>query len=398
MPDSKTVPGPSCAELLERVEHLAPTIRDHAPAAEADRCLSDVVVKAMVDADLAALSRPAAHGGAELDPVSTFRVFEAISRHDSAVGWNFANSVAHVNFLAWLSDEGAAEVLDTPNLLTAGSFNPPGAAHAVEGGYRVGGSWRFASNCRHANWYFFRALAMDGDQPRLGSDGNPQQLFVWIPAEQATIVDTWHTLGMRGTGSNDVEVHDAFVPAARVAAVAPLERPGSAFAGPLYRLAIWTGEGLIASTALGIARAAVDDFVALAGSKTPSFTASALCDRHVVQRQVAEAQAHLGAGRAYLHETFATTWQLAEGGAPIDLGSKLSMQLAVTHAVSCAAKAVDLVCEAAGSSSIRDELPFGRYFRDVHTISRHAFASTQRYESVGALMLGTESDWGFFGL
>jgi alkylation response protein AidB-like acyl-CoA dehydrogenase len=178
--------------------------------------------------------------------------------------------------------------------------------------------------------------------------------------------------------------------------MAPLEAWGTAYRGPLYRLTIWPPVALLAPPALGIARAAIDGVIELAATKTPSFTASALRERQVVQRQVAEAEAHLGAARAYLYGTFEDAWRAAVDGAPIDLHRKAQLQLASTHAVASAARAVDLAYAAAGSSAVRNELPWQRHFRDVHTITQHAFVSAQRYESVGALLLGAPSDWGFF--
>ena len=237
---------------------------------------------------------------------------------------------------------------------------------------------------------------MDGDQPRRNDQGNAVQRFMFLPANQVTILDTWYTLGMRGTGSHDVVVSDVFVPERHTALLAPLEKPGTAYQGPLYRLTLWVAVALLACPALGIARAAIDDLLELARMKTPSYTSAVLGQRQVVQRQVAEAEATLGAGRAYLHATFQETWDAAVQGVKITLDQKLKMQLATSHSVVCAAKAVELVHAAAGTSAIRNEYKFQRYFRDVHTIPQHAFASASRYESVGALMLGVESDWGFF--
>ena len=201
---------------------------------------------------------------------------------------------------------------------------------------------------------------------------------------------------MRGTGSADVVVSDLFIPERHTAPLAPLEKPGTAYRGPLYRLTIWVPIALLAPPALGIARAAIDDLIALARTKTPSYTGAALAQRQVVQRQVAEAEATLGAGRAYLYDTFQETYAAAVQGVEITLDQRLKMQLATSHAVMCAARAVELVHAAAGTSSIRNEHQFQKHFRDAHTITQHAFASASRYESVGAVMLGVESDWGFF--
>jgi alkylation response protein AidB-like acyl-CoA dehydrogenase len=153
---------------------------------------------------------------------------------------------------------------------------------------------------------------------------------------------------------------------------------------------------LLAPPALGVARAALDDLLELARSKTPSYTRSALGQRQVVQRQLAEAEAILGAGRAYLYETFRDIWEAMVEGAELDLAQKLRMQLAATHAMQAAAQVVNLVHAAAGASAIRNEYRFQEYFRNVHTMTQHAFTSASRYESVGAMMLGVESDWGFF--
>ena len=116
----------------------------------------------------------------------------------------------------------------------------------------------------------------------------------------------------------------------------------------------------------------------------------------MVQRQVAQAAATLGAGRASLYGTFQENWQAAVQGAEITLAQKGQMQLATTHAKMCAAQAVDLVHAAAGTTAIRNAYRFQQYFRDAHTMSQHGASAASRYASVGAVMLGMESDWGFF--
>ena len=383
--------------LLDRVKKLAPIIREHAAEAEEQRRLSRPVVDAMHQAGLYSMAHPKAFGGLEVDPLTMFRVVEEVARYDSAAGWNLQLAVAASCFLAWLPDEGAAEIMHSPpQTIFAGSFTPGRQATPVDGGYRLRGQWPFVSGGHDGHWFVFLPQIMDGDQPRLNDQGSPVQCYMFLPADKATILDTWHTLGMRGTGSDDVVVSDLFIPERHTALLAPLEKPGTAYQGPLYRLTIWVPIALLAPPALGLAHAAIDDLIALARTKTPSYTGSSLGQRQVVQRQVAEAEATLGAGRAYLYTTFQENWDAAVQGTELTLDRKLKMQLATTHAIVCAAKAVELVHAAAGTSSIRNEYQFQKYFRDVHTITQHAFASASRYESVGALMLGAESDWGFF--
>jgi alkylation response protein AidB-like acyl-CoA dehydrogenase len=385
--------------LLDKVKELAPLIRAHAEEAEQARRLSRPVVDAMREAGLYRMSRSEAFGGLELDPVTIFRVVEEVARHDSAAGWNLQLSVAQEWFLAWLPDQGAAEILGGhPNVIFGTSFTPSGQAIPVEGGYRVSGQWPFVSGSHDCSWFLFFPFIMDGDQPRRNDQGIPIQRFMWLPAESVTILDTWHTLGMRGTGSHDVAVSDIFVPERRTAPMAPLEQPGEAYQGPLYRLTIWAPIALLAPPALGVARAAIDDLIEMARTKKPTFTGSTLRERQVVQRQVAEAEATLGAGRAFLYEAFRENWEAAVQSAALTLERKLKMQLATSHANVCAGKAVELVHDAAGASAIRNRYNFQRYFRDARTMTQHAASSASRYESVGALMLGEQSDWPFFAL
>jgi alkylation response protein AidB-like acyl-CoA dehydrogenase len=150
--------------------------------------------------------------------------------------------------------------------------------------------------------------------------------------------------------------------------------------------------------ALGVAGAASDDFIARAKKKTPMYTATPLRERSVVQLQVAEAEAKLGAARCFLFSVLDEMWQRAKEGESLDMSARARCQLASSHAVVAAGEAVDRVYLAAGASAIRDEQPFQRYFRDVHVITQHAFTSPSRFEAVGQIMLGLEPDWPFFQL
>lgn len=389
----------SINSLLEKVQQIGPIIREYAAEAEQQRRLSRPVVDAMLEAGLYGMSRPQAFGGLEVDPVTMFRVVEEIARYDSAAAWNLQISVGANSILAWLPDDGAAEILNThPSTIIHGTFSPGRAAIAVDGGYRVTGQWPFVSGAHHCHWLVLLLQVMDGDTLRVDDQGVPLQRFMFLPAEKAKILDTWNTLGMRGTGSHDVALDDVFIPERHTAPVGPLAEPGEAFQGALYRLATWFPIALCAVPALGIGRNAIDALIDLARVKTPSFTPSTLARRQVAQRQVAEAEATLGAGRAYLFETFRENWAAALGGEPLDQDRKVRMQIAASHALACAAKAVDLVHAAAGSSAIRNENRFQQWFRDVHTMTQHVFVSASRYKSAGALMLGVETDWAFFTL
>lgn len=389
--------------LLDRVRAIAPIIQANAANAERDRQLSKVTVEAMTDAGLYRMCVPLAFGGLETDPVSAMRAMEEVSRLDSAAGWNVMISQASPLFCAWLPAEGSREIFEGhPDAIVAGAIAPPGRALPVEGGYRVTGRWPFASGSNHASWLVGGAFIFDQAEgskgPRTDENGHPVQLLAAFPKSDVTILDTWNTVGMRGTGSHDFAVQDVFVPRARAARVVPLRELPTAFDRPLYRMSIWFVTAALATPALGTARAAIDALVALATKKTPSYTRSPLSERPVVQMQVARAEALLGAARAYLYETVRDAFETTSRGAFLAINQKMAIQLAVSHAVRSAADAVDLVHQAAGTSAIRLEQPFERYFRDANVMTQHAFGSASRFESVGKLMFGLETDWPFFGL
>ena len=260
------------------------------------------------------------------------------------------------------------------------------------------GRMPFVSGCHQCSWYMAPSFIMEGDSQQLGENGEPLQMLIFFSSVDVEIVDTWHTVGMRGTGSNDVIAKDIFVPEARTAMLAPLEKPGKAYEGSLYRMTIWPAVSALAPPALGIARAAIDELVDLAKKKTPFYTATALRERPVVQMQAGQAEALLGAGRAYLHEALREGWETAAQRQMLSLEQKMKILLATTFAIRASADAVDLVHTVAGSTAIRTEHLFQQHFRDVHTITQHAHSSTSRYQSVGNLMFGLEMDWPFLAL
>src|SRR5690242_14550056 len=151
--------------LLEKIKQIAPIIRQHALDAEVNRRLSRPVVDAMLEAGLYDMSRPKVFGGLEADPATLFRVVEEVARLDSAAGWNLQLSVAAQIMLAWLPDDGAAEIANSvSNTIIAASFTPGRTAMAVEGGYRLTGQWPFLSGGHDCDWFMFIPQIMEGQK------------------------------------------------------------------------------------------------------------------------------------------------------------------------------------------------------------------------------------------
>jgi len=389
-------PTADAEHLIAAVREIEPVIRRHAPEAEQQRRLADPVVCALRDAGLFQVWRPKAFGGYEADPTTAARVVEEVSRIDSAAGWNLMIHLSGEFLGAWFSDDTAGQIFSERNTRVAASFNPPRRAVPVDGGYRVTGRTSFASGVHQANWLLSPAHVMDGEDVRLGSDGEPVAVMTAIPSRDFEVIENWNTMGMCGTGSHDVAVTDVFVPDERAVPWVPLETPSTAYTGPLYRMTLWPGITLLSVPALGVARAAIEALVERATEKTPAYTTRKLRDRPVAAAQLARAEALTGAARAYLHHTLDATFADAVAERPITLEHKVRMQLAATNVVLAAAEAVDLVHAIVGASGIRLEQPFERHFRDVHVLTQHAFVSASRYEDCGRYLMGGEPEWGFF--
>jgi alkylation response protein AidB-like acyl-CoA dehydrogenase len=392
--DTQTVP--SADDLLGQIREIEPLIRSESDTAEKERHLSTSVADALRELGCYRMYRPRGRGGFGFDPVSGLRVIEELARIDSAAGWNVSIANASEPFGAWFSDETTAEVFGQADTTMAGAFFPSRKAVPVDGGYQLSGRTPFGSNCHAANWVLGLANIYDTDEPRLGEDGVPETLITLCPKSDAEIIDNWETLGMRGTGSHDINVDKIFVPESHAVPFGPMETPSSAYSGPPHRMPVWIAVAANGVSALGVAQAAIDAFIDLAGIKTPAYTEKTLRDRSMVQLRVAQAEAKVGAARAFLHKTLDAAWQTAVGGSFLTMQQKADCQQATSYLAMTAAEAVDLIHSIAGTSAIRNEKPFQRYFRDVHVMTQHAYFAESRLEAVGQVRLGLEPDWPFF--
>ena len=385
--------------LLDKVEGIRPLIREHAANAEANRQLSDTVYNAMYEAGLFAMLAPKTYGGFELHPIEAMRVWESVAVTDSAAAWNLVMNQAIACFAAWLPATGVQELFSDGPPTIAGALNPPAAAIRAEGGWRITGRCPFGSGCHNAKWLAMPAVEMDGDQPKLNPETDrPAPFGTFFPRSDAKILDTWHTVGMRGTGSTDYEVRDLFIPERLTAPVGPLKNPAPGFAGPLYRMWPWTailGEAIVS---VGIAAAAVQEAVHRCKAKTPAYNVTPLREQQLAQFQIANAKARVEASRDTLYRAAEAAYgDVASHASLLSVDSKIRLQLAVCFAAETCAEAVRFVNDMTGASSIRLEQPFERHFRDVHVLLQHTSKSSARYASAGRLMFDLENDWVWLG-
>jgi indole-3-acetate monooxygenase len=372
------------SDLLGAIERIGPLIAEHAAAAEADRQLSGAAYQAMYDVGLFGMVAPKAYGGLELHPTACLRVWEAMARIDAAAAWNLVMNQAIAAYSAWLPPKGVAELFANGIPTIAGALHPPAKAIRVDGGWRITGQVPFASGCHHTQW-----LVMPAQE-----EGTDDAFGVFMPRQSVTILDTWHTLGMRGTGSADIAVTDLFVPEHHSVPVSPLRDPPPGFEGPLYRMWPWSGiigEGMVS---VGVAAAAVDAAVHLCKTKTPAYQGTALRDQQLTQFLMGKARARVEASRDTINRAAVFAYEDVErSGTLLSPEAKIRLQLAVSFAAEACAEAVRFVNDVVGTSSIRLGQPFERHFRDAHTLLQHSDKSSPRYVSAGRLMFGLENDW-----
>jgi alkylation response protein AidB-like acyl-CoA dehydrogenase len=291
-------------------------------------------------------------------------------------------------FGGYLQKEAALEIYGSDQFVrTAGALRPFGNAVVVDGGYRVTGRWPLGSGCQHSAWIVGGCRILDGDQPRLIADGTPVTRILLFPAAECEILDTWHSIGLRGTGSHDYAVADVFVPSARSLSLRepPVER------GPLYALpTIAIFGALLAAVPLGIARHAIDILVELVGTKIAARSRKLLREDATTQANLGRAEALLRSGRAFLYGALAEAWQDVSEGSTLSLAQRATLWLASTHAANTAKEATELMFSAGGSASPYVSSGLERCVRDIHAATQHITVAPANYQMAGQAFLGSD--------
>ena len=269
------MPGEHEHPLVAAARRIGAVLRQTAEEGERERRLPTAAAEALAEADFFRLCRPRHLGGLEADPLTVLASIEELARHDGSAAWCALNSGIAGALHSFLPHEGARET-GSHDTVVNGVFAPSGRAIARDGGYLVNGRWSFVSNCHQCTWLALTSIVFNGDEMSMTPDG-PEIVVTFIEAGDWQIIDTWDTVGLRATGSHDVEVFDVFVPAHRTF---PLPLPDPVSDGALFRFPL---VGLfsvgIAACALGIAHAAIDDVLDLADTKTPFGLTAPLASR-----------------------------------------------------------------------------------------------------------------------
>jgi len=379
--------------MIEAARELAPRVAERAGETEAARRLPPDLVKDLRAAGFFRMLVPASHGGLEIDFPSSVDVLAALAAADGAVGWTVMIGSETPQLFSLLPRASFDSVYaNGPDAVCGGAFAPQGQAERVDGGYRVSGRWGFASGCQHTDWLFGQCVVTQAGVPEPGAaPGAPRLRCMVLPTSEWRILDTWHTAGMRGTGSHDIAIDGAFVPEAWSF---DLWQGEPTLAGPLFAAPVVQFSQHIGAVALGIAEGALADLTALAGtSKQRLYARAELADQPLFQYRLGHAEADAQAARALLHRRAAEYWQQAHAGA-IDVLLRLQILQSVAWVVETCARVVDACYTAGGGSALYASSPLQRRLRDIHTLTQHASVQENVFATAGAARLGRPGSFG----
>jgi 3-hydroxy-9,10-secoandrosta-1,3,5(10)-triene-9,17-dione monooxygenase len=359
-------------EAMGRARALVPALRERSERAEAAREMLPETIDDLHGTGLLRFHQPRRWGGMELDFVALFDLPAEVARGCASTGWNVANLGVHHWMLA-LYDERAQEEVWSKNpdaLIASGIAYPQGRGRAVDGGFVVSGFWNFSSGVDAADWNMLAVTVRDGERV-------VDHRMCLVPRSDYEIVDDWHVLGMRSTGSKSVKATDVFVPEHRALCMY-LARGGSQFPGaranpnPIYRVPLSAlGSHCLASAGVGNAQAALDLTIDAIRERNTSYTAVRMRDFQAVQLRVAGAGARVDAARLMIRADCLEAQRIAEEHRAPTIEEKLRFKRNVAYAMALCTEAVDALHALAGANGIYDRYPIQRLFRDQHALAAH---------------------------
>ena len=386
---------PTYTAMVARANALVPQLRDRAARTEELRRLPPETERDLHEAGLFRILQPKRVGGFEFDYVALVDCADALGRADASVAWNFANLASHHWMLGMFDVRAQDRVWSTDvNALIASSFIfPAGRARKVDGGYVLRGSWPFSSGVDSCEWNMLASVVSSDDE----ADGIEYRIFLLNKCDYK-IVDTWNATGLRGTGSNDVEVADAFVAEPMTVAVSDLaggSTPGSAVnPNPLYALPVFSlFPYVLSGAALGNAQACLDDYVEVARHRASTYNRAKLGDLQSTQIKTAEASAKIDAARLIMRATCSEAMADARRGHVPDIADKTRLRRDGAYSVNLCTEAVSLLFSASGARGLFTTGALQRQFRDAHAINSHlAFNFDAAGTNYGRVALGLPSE------
>ncbi len=356
-------------EARARARELVPALRARAPLADELRRSPDESVRELNASGLMRLMQPRRVGGSECDWVAMIDVSSELARGCGSTAWNWANWAVHHWMLALWPRQCQDEVwgADPSVLIASAILFPPGKAVRVAGGYRLTGRWPFSSGVDACAWDMMGAVV----------EGTGELRMFVVPCEDYRVIDNWHVLGLRGTGSKDVECRDAFVAEHRTLAV-DLTKGGATYPGaasnpgPIFRIPLFAAlPHMLIGIPLGIAQGAYEIFLEGLRARMSRYSGKSLADMTAVQMKVAEASASIDAARLVLRQSCIAAQTIAERNEAPDLMTKVTWRRDGAFAAQLCERAMDVIYKSAGATGLYDDQPLQRCYRDLHAANAH---------------------------
>src|SRR3984893_18093713 len=394
-PTGQDADGRAYAAMIDRAKALIPQLRERAARTEELRRLPPETERDLHDAGLFRIVQPKRVGGSELDYVALVDCADAIGQADASVAWNLANLASH-QWMLGMFDKRAQDLVwnkEVNNLIASSFIFPAGRARKVHGGYVLRGSWPFSSGVDSCEWNMLASVVSSDDE----ADGIEYRIFL-VNKSDYKIKDTWNASGLRGTGSNDVEVKDAFVAEPMTIAVSDLAggpTPGSAVnPNALYALPVFSlFPYVLSGAALGNAQACLDDYVDVARHRASTYNRAKIGDLQSTQIKIAEASAKIDAARLIMRSTCIGAMADARRGHVPDITEKTRSRRDGAYSVNLCTDAVSLLFSASGARGLFTSGVFQRQFRDAHAVNSHiAFNFDAAGTNYGRVALGLPSE------
>ena len=368
--------------LLNNAQRLSKSFALRSAEFEQARRLPADVSDAMAKAGIYRMFVPRSLGGSETSPLVSSQVFETLAQGDAACGWVAFIAATSGSSLARIETSAAKQMFASPQTMLAGVFAPNGKAVKSGEDYILNGQWQWGSGTQNADWVLAGSMVIDPEQP---ADAKPRAHMCLVPKDAIEFLDTWHSTGLRGTGSTDFKLTDHRVPSAHIVGLEVRKMPDT----PLFQFPNFTLLALgIGAVSMGIARAALDEFVDLAQQKKRISSSSTIAERSHTQMQIATAEAKLRSARAFYYDSVEQAWERALAGDTVDVDQRRNLRLATTHAVMASAEVVDCAYNLAGGVSVYQSSNLQRHFRDIHVATQHIMVAPRTLETTGRLFLG----------
>ncbi len=356
-------------EIMRRVGEVAPKLAQRALACDQIRQVVPENMRAMIDAGLFRIPQPARAGGYELGLRTQGAAVTAISRACSSSGWVLMVMGAHHWCMGLFSEQAQDDVFgEGRDGLVAGTLSWQGNAVAVDGGYRVNGRWQFASGVDHSQWVMLGCADPQSHSPRV---------HVVVPTGEMEIDDTWHVMGLQGTGSKDVVAHDVFVPEHRAVDTRQMfggTSPAAArHRGNLYRLSAEAMLCMSASTAvLGLAQFALEQFIERTRERKVVITGASKAEHGSTQVRLAEAAAEIRAAHLLQQDVYDEFDRLMSSGERFDPEHRTWARWQASYAAELCRRAVTRLFSGSGAHSVYAPSALQRAFRNIHVGAQHA--------------------------